>query len=42
MMANGFNNAAPNNSYNRSEISMAVIANLDAARQYFPPGQFGR
>jgi hypothetical protein len=31
-------NGRPNNSFNRSGISSDVIENLDAARQYFPPG----
>jgi hypothetical protein len=28
----------PNNSFNRSGINLNVIENLDAARQFFPPG----
>jgi hypothetical protein len=32
------NNAPSNNSFNRSGISLPLIVNLDAARQFFPPG----
>jgi len=34
----GLINGAPNNSFNRSGNSSYVIDNLDAARQFFPPG----
>jgi hypothetical protein len=30
--------AAPNNSFNRSGISLSFIENLDDIRRYFPPG----